>query len=185
MLALQLLLLALLFSLPCRGLVADSFDERRAHVGLKLFRTLVAADLQVADKVGANGNLSIYLVYANNDSAAQEYQQTLAASFSSVRDVPVKTEVVSLNDILTTNKPKPAAIFVAQQLNDAELQSLVRHSIAKHIILFSPFEGDVEQGVLGGLSVEATVRPLINMHTLSASQLQIKNFYLKVAKQYE
>lgn len=185
LIALQLLLVVLLFSLPGQSLVADAFSDRRAHVGLKLFRTLVAADMQVVDKVSADGSLPIYLVYATNNSMALDYQQTLTTSLSSVRDLPVTIRVFALEDILAKANPKPAAMFITQRLNETELQQLIQFSIANQILLFSPFEGDVEQGVLGGLSVEATVRPLINIKTLNASQLHIKNFYLKVAKHYE
>ena len=38
------------------------------------------------------------------------------------------------------------------------------------MIVYSPFEGHVESGVLGGLSVEAQVRPYVNRATLEASQ---------------
>lgn len=183
--ALQIALAVLLFSLPCASLVADAFSERRAYVGLKLFRTLVAADLEIRKKVAGDGTLPIYLVYANSDSAALEYEQNLQASLPTVRDIPASVRVLPLADVLRDRPPRPAAVFIAQQLDDAELDRLIRHSIARQIILFSPFEGDVEKGVLAGLSVEATVRPLINMQTLNASQVAIKDFYLKVAKRYE
>ncbi len=182
---LQLILAVLLCSVPCLSLLADTFDDKRAYVGLKLFRTLVSADVELAKKADAKGELQIYLVYASSDSAALEYQQSLAKTMSSVRDQSVQIKLVSLAQLQARPQDKPAAIFIAQQLNNTELQLLVERSIAQQIILFSPFEGDVEKGVLGGLSVEATVQPLINMRTLDASHLQIKSFYLKVAKQYE
>ncbi|MEJ2417425.1 MAG: hypothetical protein P8Y45_10935 [Exilibacterium sp.] len=184
-LVLQCVLVVMLFSVSGRGLIADSFSDRRAHVGLKLFRTLVAADLQSPNKVSGDGALPIYLVYASNDNAALDYRRTLMESLPRVRDIPVRVDVHALADVLADSADNPAAIFVTQRLNDAELRQLVNYSIAQRIIVFSPFEGDVEKGVLGGLSVEATVRPLINMRTLAASKLAIKNFYLKVAKQYE
>lgn len=183
--ALQLMLVVVLISMPGRSLVADDYKDRRLHVGLKLFRALITADQQTADKVGADGTLLIYLVYAKNDSDIQDYQHSLQTSLPQLRNIPVRVEQRTLQDATSTSAEKPAAIFIAQQLNNLELQQLVQFSIAQKIILFSPFEGDVEKGVLGGLSVEATVRPFINMHTLNASQLEIKSFYLQVAKQYE
>ena len=183
--AVQLLLVAVLLSVPGRSLIADDYKDRRIHVGLKLFRALITADLQAPDKIAADGKFPIYLVYANSDSVIQDYQHSLQASLPKLRDIPVRIELHNLQDVITTNSAKPAAIFIAQQLNNLELQQLVQFSIAQKIILFSPFEGDVEKGVLGGLSVEASVRPFINMRTLNASQLEIKSFYLQVAKHYE
>lgn len=183
--SLQLLLVVVMISMPGRGLIADVYNDRRVHVGLKLFRALISADLQAANKTAADGSLPIYLVHANNNAAALEYQQSLQASLPKLRDMPVRVQVRALSELIATDATKPAAIFITQQLNAEELQQLVQLSIAQKIILFSPFEGDVEKGVLGGLSVEATVRPFINMQTLSASHLEIKSFYLQVAKHYE
>jgi hypothetical protein len=183
--ALQLLLVVVLISLPGRSLIADDYKDRRMHVGLKLFRALVSADLQAASKTAADGSLPIYLVYATSESATKDYQHSLQTSLPKLRNIPGRIEVRALSDAITNTTSKPAAIFITQQLSNLELQQLVQFSIAQNIILFSPFEGDVEKGVLGGLSVEATVRPFINMHTLNASQLEIKSFYLQVAKQYE
>lgn len=182
---LQIILAVALCSVPCLSILADTFNDKRAYVGLKLFRTLVTADMQLAQKTNAKGELLIYLVFASNDSAASEYQQSLAETMPQVRDLNVSIKTVSLADLQSSATIKPAAIFIAQQLNAVELEQLVNYSITQQIILFSPFEGDVEKGVLGGVSVEARVQPLINMHTLSKSRVEIKSFYLKVAKQYE
>lgn len=182
--AIQLVMAVLLFSLPSASLVAQSFNERRTHVGLKLFRTLLAADLQSAQKVAADGKLPIHLVYASDAGDARELRANLKEGLIAVHDIPVRIEVTALADLLAARKDRPAAIFVAQQFETVELERLIRFCIDRQIILFSPFEGDVEKGVLGGLSVEATVRPMINMRTLNASRVAIKSFYLKVAKQY-
>lgn len=183
---LQILLGVLLFSLPSHSLIADTFSDRRALVGLKLFRTLVGADLNVSNKLNPSGQLPVYLLYVHDDGAAKGYRESLANTFTSVRSLPVHINVQTVDKLLATGQPeKPAAIFITEQITANELQRLVDYSIENHVIVFSPFEGDVERGVLAGLSVEATVRPLINMNTLVASELTIKSFYLKVAKPYE
>ncbi|TQV88078.1 hypothetical protein [Aliikangiella coralliicola] len=184
--ALQQFLLLMLMLLAGNGLSqADSFTERRAHVGLKLFRTLVSADLEINNKSNAQGVLPITLLYANKDEQAKEYQQSLQQSFKAVKKIPTEIETLSAVQMLNNAEFKTAAIFIAQPLSKSELNKVIQYGIKHRIIIFSPFEGDVEQGVLGGLSVQATVRPLINKHTLNKSQLSIKPFYLKVAKYYE
>ena len=184
--AVVLLLVLILLSAPSKGLLlADTFTDSRIQVGLKLFRTLVSADLNIVDKTNNDRELPIILVYVSNSSEAHDFLQTLQASFKSVKDIQVRIDVQALSQLVQNTDRKPAAIFITQPLNEAELTALVKYSIEQHIILFSPFEGDVEKGVLGGLSVQATVRPLINMRTLRSSRIQIKPFYLKVARQYE
>ncbi|HEX8154652.1 MAG TPA: hypothetical protein VF698_16080, partial [Thermoanaerobaculia bacterium] len=62
--------------------------------------------------------------------------------------------------------------------------SLVKYGIDRRLIVYSPFEGHVESGVTGGLSVEAQVRPFVNSTTLAASHIALKDFFLKVTKVY-
>jgi len=183
--AFQLMLAVLLFSLPSASLVAQSFGERRVHVGLKLFRTLLAADKNSGRRLDADGKLPVFLAYADDDRDARDYARSLSAGMKTVRGSEVRIEVAALSDLLRDKGMAPAAVFIAQPLEDGEIEQLVRYSIRRKVIVFSPFEGDVEKGVLGGISVEATVRPLINMRTLAASGVAIKGFYLKVAKRYD
>ncbi|MCB1909116.1 MAG: hypothetical protein KDH15_17260 [Rhodocyclaceae bacterium] len=184
LLSVHLMLVVLLFSLPGTTAVAQSFGERRVHVGLKLFRTLVAADTESGGKLDGGGRLPVYLAYADNRRDAREYASELAADMDTVRGAPVRIEVVSLASLLTAGDLRPAAVFITQPLDDRELVQLVDYAIRRRVILFSPFEGDVEKGVLGGISVEATIRPLINVRTLRSSGLAIRNFYLRVARRY-
>lgn len=173
--SLQLVFLCLLLALPSQSLVADSFSDRRAHVGIKLFRTLLAAEQNVA----AGSANRIYFVYATDQAQAQQH----ATEFQEI--TAQKAQVIALSDMSNNSELKPRAIFVSQKLTDSELSALIQYSIRHRAITFSPFEGDVENGVLGGLSVEATIKPFLNMATLKASGVDIKSFYLKVAKRHE
>ena len=162
---------------------ADGFTEHRALVGLKLFRTLVTADLNLDKKINGEGSLAVAIIYLDDVEKAKEFQRTLQDQFSSVDQTPVQIHLHSFDELSKVRMP--AAIYLAQPLKSEQLQNLIAYSVIHHIVLFSPFSGDVENGVLGGLSVQATVRPFINMHTLKKSKIEIKPFYLKVAKQYE
>ena len=113
-----------------------------------------------------------------------EPARELADHLDAIRGRSIRVEVASLEKVLGEESYRPAALFVSQRLATDEIRRLVDYAVRRHVIVFSPFEGDVERGILGGISVEATVRPLINMQTLSASGLAIKAFYLKVAKRY-
>ena len=79
----------------------------------------------------------------------------------------------------------PAGIYLAEVLYDKELSRLVEYGIEKGVIVYSPFDGDVNRRILGGLVVETRVRPYINLHTMRESRIRIKQFFLKVAKQYD
>ncbi|MDO3387896.1 hypothetical protein QWI17_18775 [Gilvimarinus sp. SDUM040013] len=175
----QLLLLCLLLSLPSQSLVADSFSDRRAHVGIKLFRTLLAAEQNVTSDAGDD----IYFVYVTDQTLAEQHALQFNESTAYSGTPPAKT--IALDAISHTKNFTPRALFISQKLNSNELATVVHYTIEQHIISFSPYEGDVEGGVLGGLSVEATIKPLINITTLESSGIDIKSFYLKVAKRHE
>lgn len=163
----------------------DSFTDHRVRVGLKLFRALLSADLKLNQKTDNSGAVPVILVHINNDNDTLEYQTLLDGYLQQINGVPLRLEIRTLQQLLQPGSDQPAAIFIAQKLNDAELTALIDRSISQGTILFSPFEGDVEKGVLAGISVQAAVRPLLNTSTLNKSRLSIKPFYLKVARQYE
>jgi hypothetical protein len=50
------------------------------------------------------------------------------------------------------------------------------------VVLYSPFEGHVERGVPAGIAVEAKVQPYLNLSALQAAGIELKPFFLKVAK---
>ncbi|MCB1889407.1 MAG: hypothetical protein KDH20_17500 [Rhodocyclaceae bacterium] len=183
-LAAQLAVFALMLSMPSASLVAQSFGERRAHVGLKLFRTLLAADTGIHERAGSDGDLLVTFLHVDDSREAANHARELADHLDAIRGRSIRVEVASLEKVLGEESYRPAALFVSQRLATDEIRRLVDYAVRRHVIVFSPFEGDVERGILGGISVEATVRPLINMQTLSASGLAIKAFYLKVAKRY-
>ena len=45
--------------------------------------------------------------------------------------------------------------------------------------------GDVERGVLGGIKVESRVLPYVNAMAMKESKINLKPFFMKVAKTYE
>ncbi|MCE9687990.1 hypothetical protein LZP73_17585 [Shewanella sp. AS16] len=163
----------------------DSFTDHRVRVGLKLFRALLSADLKLKEKTDTSGAVPVILVHINSEDDTREYQALLDNYLREINGLPLRIDIRTLEQILRPGSDKPAAIFIAQKLNDAELSALIEQSINQGVILFSPFEGDVEKGVLAGISVQAAVRPLLNIGTMNQSRLSIKSFYLKAARQYE
>ena len=123
LLSVQLMLIVLLFSLPSASLVAQSFGERRVHVGLKLFRTLVAADTESGEKLDAEGRLPVYLVYVDNGRDAREYARELAADMGKVRGAEVRIAVMPLAKLLTGAEIRPdaAAVFGDPNIDLTEL----------------------------------------------------------------
>ena len=96
----------------------------------------------------------------------------------------MRTELVRVEELQATGPRAVAAVFIAEPLRREAIGALIRFGVERHVIIYSPFEGDVEQGIAGGLSIEAQMRPFVNTAALRASQVTLKEFFLKVAKAF-
>lgn len=167
------------------SVIADDYSDRRIHAGTKLFRTLLAADQNITEKITPDNKLQLALIYNNNQSAAKSVADVLQGRANSdIRNIPIKTKLLKVDE-LESSTTYLAGLFITQRLSEDELQKVIRYAVDHHIVIYSPFEGDVEKGVLGGMSVEARVRPYLNVKTMRAANLHLKPFFMKVSKQYE
>lgn len=169
-------------SLAGAGVHADSYDDRRVRTGARLFRSLLAADVALERKIGTDGRLHV-LVYADDADVAAEVARLIAPADTdqgAVRGLPVSVGIVE--ELPSVDSAAPVGLFLATAPAAADLDRLIGWGIAEGVILYSPFEGHVERGVLAGLSIEARVRPFLNQRTLDASGIALKPFYLRVAK---
>jgi hypothetical protein len=157
-------------------------DELRVRAGLDLFPSLITADLDIAEKKGSDGAITLLLIYTDNRSQAISMSETLSA-IKTIRNIPIRVEVS--NDLTMseyTDNP-PSGIFLTQPLYE-RLPELIKYAIDKGVILFSPFQGDVEKGVLGGLHISDRVLPFINKSTMKSADINIKQFFMRVSVIY-
>lgn len=161
---------------------ADSQDDRRVRTGARVFRTLLLADVALARKASADGTLDI-AIYSGDASGADEVapliRPDVVAGAPKGNGPAIRIRRV---DALGDDTLPPVGLFLASPLAGGELDRLIDWSIRHRVILYSPFEGDVERGVTAGLSIGAKVLPFVNQRTLEASGVELKPFFLKVAK---
>ena len=160
---------------------ADETADRRTSAGVRLFRAVLAADTDLAKKTVAPNQLLIVFVCVDDRRGAADLAQRFVQE---IRGLSVVTEVTTDATFAGYAKRVPAGIFIAQPPGKQALASIIRYGIQNRVVVYSPFEGHVESGVLCGLSVEAQVRPFVNRATLAASQISLKPFFLEVAKVY-
>jgi hypothetical protein len=166
--------------------VADDFIDRRITAGTKIFRALLAADVDIDRKIGIHGELQLGLLYIDDTGNAKKAAATLVnRDDPRIRKLKTRIEMVSFGDCIANEKGPLAGIFLTQRLNAEQLQALSAFANTQHLVVFSPFEGDVERGVQSGIAVEARVRPYLNTKALRAAQVRLKSFFMKVAKAYE
>ncbi|MCK5639465.1 MAG: hypothetical protein KAJ19_01665, partial [Gammaproteobacteria bacterium] len=177
-----LLLLASLTVLPTT-LYGDEQDRMRIQVGLKLFPTLLAADQEISQKQTRDGKLLLLMVYRDRKEPANQLAEQLG-KIETIRDIPILIKVTSISELTKQSMEEVAGLFLAEKLN-GEINTVISLSESHELILFSPFRGDVERGVLGGIYISDRILPYINGPALQASQISLKPFYLKVAKKHE
>lgn len=166
---------------------AEAYEDGRTASGARLFRAMVAADLDIEGKAGADGVLTILVVHDGDEDAARNLGELVARvdarrNPEPIKGLRVRIQVAPIDTVSLTGLGKVAAIFVAEPLPQSSLARLISFAAGRHIILYSPFEGDVERGVSGGLSIEAQVRPYVNASSLKGARVRLKEFFLKVAK---
>lgn len=185
-----ILLISWLCLLPAANAQFSEFDTSRVRTGLKVFRSMLMADRDITAKSTNDNEINIVFIYNSN----MEQAESLAHSFvrmgkhetqGKIKGSLIKVHILKELDTITKLSLDPAGIFVLEPIPDEIINSIINYGKSHHVITFSPYQGDVEKGVLGGLEIETRVRPLLNAHTLQDSELRIKSFFLKAAKVYE
>ncbi|MGE0081102.1 MAG: hypothetical protein AB7U81_07390 [Thiohalomonadaceae bacterium] len=174
---------ALLLALLCLGpAVADEQSERRILVGLKLFPAVLAADRDIALKAAPDGRLHLLVVYLEDPEVARRAAERLREA-GPIRDIPVVVQTIRYS-ALATLEHSPAALFLVEWSPES-IPATVAFANTHGRIVFSPFRGDVSLGAHAGVFVGDRILPLINPTALSQAGIQLKPFFLEVARTRE
>lgn len=173
------LMLTLIYLGP---VVADEQTDRRILVGLKLFPAVLAADLDITFKVTPDGRLPLAVIYLDNDEVAQRVAERLREA-GPIRDIPVVVHTVRYS-ALASLEYVPAALFLAEWSPDS-IPAAVAYGDKQGRLVFSPFRGDVSLGVHAGVFIGDRILPLINPDALHHAGIQLKPFFLEVARTRE
>jgi hypothetical protein len=157
-------------------------DELRVRAGIDLFPSLIAADLDITKKSEKGGIITLLLIYTDNRSYAISMSQRLG-ELKTIRNIPIRVEISNDLTMSAYADNPPAGIFLIQPL-DEKLPEIIRFAVERGVILFSPFQGDVDKGVLGGLHISDRVLPYINKSTMKAAGINIKEFFMRVSVIY-
>jgi len=187
----RVLLSFLMLLLSIQVASADApYEQRRVKAGVKFFQAMLAADLDIKSKKGDDGALLVLVVYQGNGASAEKIARQLSVSDKGqtpklIRKIPVHVEVTNDMTFQQFADRKVAGVFIGENMGRGDLGSVIGYGSDKGVVVFSPFSGHVENGVLGGISVEAYVLPFVNMKTLSNSGVRLKPFFMGVVKRYE
>ncbi|MDH5508978.1 MAG: hypothetical protein OEZ32_01340 [Nitrospinota bacterium] len=181
--------LVLLLSLQAAS-ASDPYEERRVKAGVKFFQAMLAADLDIESKKGEDGALLVIVAYKVDGPAADNIATQLGISdkgraSASIRKIPIRIEVTNDMTFQKYADRRVAGVFIGENMGKGGLDPIIGYGSEKGVLVFSPYSGHVESGVLGGISVEAYVLPFVNMKTLSKSGVRLKPFFMGVVKRYE
>lgn len=153
----------------------------RLQIGSSILPGILAADKRLGS--GESETLPIYLVYRDNRRQAEQIRPGLE-KIDRIRGRSVRIESVSLDDLASLEPPPASALFITEPLG-ADLERLLDFARQRKLLLFSPFEGDVERGVATGFRVTDKVLPMVNMQALKQTNVQLKAFFLRIAVKHE
>lgn len=176
------LLAALLLWLPFQGLPADEELERRVLVGLKLFPAVLAAN-PVLEQKSAPGTVRVLILYRDDRGYAEELAATLR-NVEHIREIPLRVEIAPVDALQREGGTPPFGLFVSQRSED-DIALIAEYGRRHGIITYSPFQGDVESGILAGIAISDRILPLVNNRTLASLPFGLKAFFLRVAEIYE
>ncbi|MBD8524832.1 hypothetical protein [Pseudomarimonas arenosa] len=171
--------LALSLGLAGAKVQADSYDDRRVRTAARLMRALLSADEQLPSKQSDEGLLEVW-VWSDRPRDAEPLLPLIAPPGNGPRALVrgMKIQLSLVSDLPDAAVAAPMAIFLAQPLDDPSFARLLAWCIEHGVILYSPFEGDVERGATAGVSVQAKVQPFVNLSTLRSSGIILRQFYL-------
>ena len=166
-------------------LMASETSERRVKISLSIFPRVIAVDNHFREKLTEHKKAHLVFVYDKDRAKSEDLREQFLQKNNSVAGMKLEVESVNVKDLLVAGMRPPTALFVTERLSDDELSKLVAYAISKHIILFSPFAGDVERGATAGIAVTSRVKPYFNMNTLKQSVIEINALLMKLSKRYE
>lgn len=174
-----------LFGIIASGsLFADETEKRRIDISISIFPRIVAVDNHFREKLDKDNNAQLLFVYDSDKTFAQDVAARVGKDGNNIGGMSIMTRVISAADIF----PKydaPVALFIVEKLSDAQLEKISTYAASVSRLVFSPFPGDVERGVMVGISVTNRVKPYFNMSALRRSKVVINALLMKMSKRHE
>lgn len=168
------------------GLVFSSdTDERRVKISLSIFPRVIIVDDHFRDKVTDNNVINLAFVYDKDRARAQDLRKLFLKKSQTVAGMTLKVKPVAADNVTDLEEPSFTALFVTERIGDEQFGKLVEYATRRHLVLFSPFSGDVERGATAGISVTSRVKPYFNIGTLERSQIEINSLLMNMSKRYE
>jgi hypothetical protein len=166
------------------SLYADETDDRRLDISVSIFPRVVAVDNHFREKLTSDKKAYLLFVYEEDEDLAQELAGRIGKDDGNIGGMSVVTRVQGVTEALPQDEV-PSAIFLVERLSNEHLEKVINYAESTSRLVFSPFSGDVERGVMVGISVTNRVKPYFNLSALRRSKVVINALLMKMSKRYE
>ncbi|CAK0770458.1 conserved exported hypothetical protein [Gammaproteobacteria bacterium] len=154
-------------------------------VGMKFFPTMVGGDMRLNEKLGQDGKLLLLVVYHNNVTLAETVVNRLSRVADRIGEYPVRFEATNTLDFIEWQSIPIAGIFLAESPSTLQRRQIIQFGITRHLVTFSSFSDDVQNGILTGIHVSSKIRPALNLKTLKSSGIPYNDLIVEIAKTYD
>lgn len=176
------LALSIVLLVASSGWAARADEMRRVQIGLRFFPNVLSVDMDLPGKKTDAGKARVLLLYRESAGNAERLAETLRQEVTSVAKIPIEVTISADPAEAFAGGQRPCGIFLTEVLPGGEFQQILKLAIANRVILFSPFEEDLERGATAGLDIGSKIRPSLNTATLGRSGIRIHPMFLRLAK---
>jgi hypothetical protein len=158
--------------------------EARVEIGVNLLPSVIAANTRWSlEKEDEKHSIKIFIVYDENRKVARDALSKLNR-IKRIRGHLVEKQIISMREIFSGTSDKNSVLFIVEPLLEYTKKA-IEFSRINQFILFSPFYGDVEKGVMTGFEVTNKVLPAVNINALKDANIRLKAFFLRIAVSYD
>jgi len=179
--------LIILSALACfpQVIFADAMQERRILISASIFPRIVAVDQEITKKVDKSGAVRLGLLYGSNKNVAEKIKNIILRKVKSIAGQKVVVQLISTEKVNLEQGEKLSGIFLVQPVSNKLLTQVSTYANKHKVLSFSPFEGDIERGMMASIFIGAKIQPYFNIRRIKNAKLILKPALLKVSKIYE
>ncbi len=159
---------------------ADGEIPHRILVGLNLFPNILSVTRGGQLNTPKSKHYGLWIIYQQDQKRALELAERLRHLARRINRRKVEVEVVSIRGLNLMQEG--TALFIAEKLERRLLRRLVTRTRRNGELLFSPFRGDVEEGVMVGLDVRSKIRPFINLGSVEEAGLELNPTLIRMSR---
>ncbi len=160
--------------------------QPRFEIGINLLPSIIAANIRWRVKQNDKHKqqpITLFIIYDENKSLAREALKKLAR-IKIIHGHHVIKKIASIREIFDRATDRNSVLFIVEPLFDNR-ERAIEFSRSHQNLLFSPFKGDVEKGVMTGFEVTNKVLPAVNINALKEANINLKAFFLRIAVRYD